>query len=133
MQFLIKDSTGRWAQVLTKEQFDLVHDRLVNYMNSGKRIKDEDVLAVLSKEGKPVSFLSSVVMDVALYEDRPIMPFLGAWLGSDVAHHQELYNMVRDYFVNSEEHLQFDTKTDEEDQRTFLLLIALVEHAGFPR
>ena len=133
MQIVVKNSSGDWGQALTQEQFAVVHDHVVACMNRGKRVKDEDILGMLAKANKPVSFLSSILMDVALYEHQPIVPFLGGWLGTDVEDYMAVYNMARDYFVDDAEHLTFDTKTDEDTQRAFMLLIAMVEHAGFPQ
>lgn len=46
------------AVKLTKEQFAVIHDKLVESMNSGKRFKDAEAIEMLEKAGLPVKFQS---------------------------------------------------------------------------
>lgn len=44
------------AVQLTKEQFAIVHDRLIESMNGGKKLKDAEVIKTLEAAGQPINF-----------------------------------------------------------------------------
>lgn len=132
MEVIVKDPSGIWAQRLRKKQFAIVQDHIVACMNEGKRIKDQDVLDMLARAGKPVEFMSSILLDVALYEERPSQPFLGIWFRMEFGGSQLLYNAVRDVMDNKD-YANFDMSCDEETQRTFLFLVAYSLGARQPR
>lgn len=70
--------------------------------------------------------IANYIMYVALLEDRPHIPFLSGWLGSDTM--DGCYEMAREY-LDADEHAAFDTRSDDETQRTFLYLVAAIEGA----
>lgn len=131
MEVIVKDPSGIWAQRLRKKQFAVVRAHIIECMNAGKRIKDSDVLDMLAQAGKPVEFMSSILMDVALYDERPTQPFLGIWFRMEFGGSQLLYNAVRDVLDNKD-YANFDMSSDEETQRTFLFLVAYSLGARIP-
>lgn len=131
MEICIRNATGERARTITKSQFKVLERPILVMMNGGKRLKDSEALAQLEAAGDPMDFLPSVLMEVALYEDAPYMPFLGGWIGSDVERSQEVYNLAR-IEMSDAEHAEFDMKTSVETQRTFMFLVAYTHGARTP-
>lgn len=46
------------SKELSFEQFQVVHDHIVDCMNNGKKIKDADIIKMLADAGKPIDFTS---------------------------------------------------------------------------
>lgn len=128
MEVVLRDSTGLLARIVTKEQFDVIHDRLIAAMNRDKSFSDAEAVAMLEQAGLPLDFLPSILLNEALYAEAPIVGFLGAWLGADVARGSEVYCAVREY-LDFREHNVFDMQLDEVEQRTFMYLVAYAEGA----
>lgn len=128
MEVVLRDASGLLARIVTKEQFDVIHNRLVDAMNGDKSFNDAEAVAMLEQAGQPIDFLMSILLNEALYAEAPIVGFLGAWLGTDVARGNEVYCAVREY-LDFREHNVFDMQLDEVEQRTFMYLVAYVEGA----
>lgn len=132
MEICIRNATGERARTITPTQFKVLEETILNMMNGGKRLKDTDALARLEAAGCPMDFLPCILMEVALYEDAPHVPFLGAWCGPDVEAYEAVYTMAR-LELSKEEHSLFDMIASVETQRTFMYLVAYACGARIPR
>lgn len=128
MEICIRNATGERARAITQSQFKVLEGAIIDMMNGGKRLKDIDALARLEAAGDALDFLPCVLMEVALYEDAPYVPFLGAWCGSDVEDHLAVTMLARNE-LSKEEFALFDMATSVETQRTFLYLVAYAHGA----
>ena len=131
MEICIRNATGERARAITQSQYEVLEGSIMSMMNGGKKIKDSEALAHLEAAGDPIDFLPSVLMEAALFDEAPHVPFLGAWLGSDVERSQEVYDLARAELAKDEFAL-FDMAASESLQRTFMYLVAYAYGARIP-
>lgn len=129
MKILVRN--GERVQRLSKEQFDVVHDFLVERINSGKHIQDAEIVQMCKDAGVPISFDSHneiMIAESLRYAAKrtPVSKFmdLSTYVG-DVP----ILLRAREYLA-SEEAVAF-FKADDDQQRAFLLLVA--ETLEFPQ